>query len=66
MVVEVKKTEEAGRKLETKFISKVGISYPPPYIFILHKLLTHAYGMESQLALQGGGLQPKGNIGSNN
>ena len=36
MVVEVKKTEEVGRKPETKFISKVGISYPPPYIFILH------------------------------
>ena len=25
-----------GREPEIKFISKVGISYPPPYIFLLH------------------------------
>ena len=34
-------------------------------LHIFDKLLTHAYGMESQLALQGGGLWPKVNIGSN-
>ena len=28
-----------------------------------HKLLTRAYGTESQLASQGGGLRPKVNIG---
>ena len=33
--------------------------------FPFHKLLTHAYGMESQLASQGEGLRPKVNIGSN-
>ena len=30
---------------------------------LLHKLLTHAYSTGSQLALQGGGLWPKVNIG---
>ena len=30
---------------------------------LLHKLLTRAYGTESQLASQGRGLQPKVNIG---
>ena len=32
----VEKRDTVGRELETKLISKVGISYPPPCIFILH------------------------------
>ena len=33
------------------------------YSVKLYKLLTRAYGTESQLASQGGGLRPKVNIG---
>ena len=34
-------------------------------VFTSYKLLTHAYGTESQLASQGGGLRPEVNIGPN-
>ena len=49
----------------TKYIRNNHVINPNNLLILLNKLLTRAYGTESQLASQGGGLRPEVNIGPN-